>query len=147
MARFNDNFAPKISQAVLPLGLPKSSLPAFIQALSSSNTTALAAVPGATDKIVAAGVEGVKEAYVLTFRYVWVAAGCFTALATICKWLCLLPKDLPISEEKRAPELPIFKIQTLANSSFSATFFIVDPTKEFNMNIDAPAEEYEDLFA
>jgi hypothetical protein len=58
-----------------------------------------------------------------------------------------LPKDLPISEEKRAPELRIFKVQTLANGSFSAAFFIVDPTKEFNMNIDAPAEECEDLFA
>jgi hypothetical protein len=28
-----------------------------------------------------------------------------------------------------------------------AALFIVDPTKEFNMSIDAPAEEYEDLFA
>jgi hypothetical protein len=29
----------------------------------------------------------------------------------------------------------------------SAVFFIVDPIKEFNMSIDEPAEEYEDLFA
>jgi hypothetical protein len=75
-----------------------------MQALSSNNTTALAAVPGATDNIIAAGIDGVKETYVLTFRYVWVAAGCFTALATICK--CLYPfaprfpnirRELPVS--------------------------------------------------
>jgi hypothetical protein len=97
LAQFNDNFAPKISEAVLPLGLPKSSLPALIQGFSSRNTTALAAVSGATDKIIAAGLDGVKEAYVLGFRYVWVAAGCFTALAAICK--------CPFFSAQRSPNL------------------------------------------
>lgn len=27
-----------------------------------------------------------------------------------------------------------------------ATIFIIEPSKEFNMSIDAPAEDYEDLF-
>lgn len=89
LAQFNDNFALKVSEAVLPLGLPNSSLSALIGGFSYKNSTALSAVPGATDKIIAAGVEGVKEAYVLGFRYVWVAAGCFTALAATCQCVFL----------------------------------------------------------
>lgn len=78
---------PKISEAVLPLGLPDSSLPALIEGLSSGNMTALASIPGTTDEIIAAGFAGLKEAYILGFRYVWVAAGSFTALAALCKFL------------------------------------------------------------
>ena len=89
MAQFNDNLVPKKSEAVLPLGLPNSSLPALVKGFSSNNATAIAAVPGATKEIIAAGAEGVKDAYILGFRYVWVAAGCFTALATICQYLSL----------------------------------------------------------
>lgn len=43
-------------------------------------------------------------------------------------------------------EKTICFVQTFTDHEFSATLFIVDPTKEFNMSIDAPAEEYEDLF-
>lgn len=34
----------------------------------------------------------------------------------------------------------------ITNTKFPGSIFIVDPTKEFNMSIDAPAEDYEDLF-
>lgn len=76
----------------------------------TNNATMLANIPGVTPEIIDAGSDGLREAYVLGFRYIWVAAACFTTIATI------------------------------------AAIFIVNPTKEFNMRIDAPAENYEDLF-
>jgi hypothetical protein len=84
---------PKIAGAVLPLGLPESSLPALIGDLAANNQTAIATVPGITPQSIGAGVGGLFDAYSLGFRFVWVAAGCFMALATICK-LSLPPCDL-----------------------------------------------------
>ncbi|CZR66918.1 related to potential drug facilitator PEP5 [Phialocephala subalpina] len=110
-AKFTANLGPKIAEAVLPLGLPASSLPAFIGDLAAQNQTALMTVPGVSLEIIGAGVGGLFEAYSLGFRFVWVAAACFMVVATI------------------------------------AAFFLVDPVKEFNMHIDAPAEKEEDLFA
>ncbi|KAI9048965.1 hypothetical protein LZ554_006814 [Drepanopeziza brunnea f. sp. 'monogermtubi'] len=81
--RLSANMGPRIAAAVMPLGLPESSLPAFIGDLAASNTTALQAVPGVTGEIIGAGVGGLFEAYSLGFRYVWVAAGCFTVVAAI----------------------------------------------------------------
>lgn len=67
----------------MPLGLPASSLPAFIGDLASQNQTALMTVPGVNLEIIGAGVGGLFEAYSLGFRYVWVAAACFMVLAMI----------------------------------------------------------------
>merc|ERR1712093_366232 len=108
--KFSANLGTKIAGAVLPLGLPASSLPAFIGALASSDTAALADIPGVTPQIIGAGVGGLFEAFSIGFRYVWIAAGCFTVVAAI------------------------------------SAIFLVDPVKEFNMRIDAPAEKEEDLY-
>jgi hypothetical protein len=80
------NLGTKISEAVLPLGLPVSSLTAFIGDLADQNTTALVTVPGVTPKIIGAGVGGLYEAYSIGFRFVWIAAGCFTVIAAVCKF-------------------------------------------------------------
>jgi hypothetical protein len=53
--------------------------------LAANNATALATVPGVTAEIIGAGVGGLFEAYSLGFRFVWVAAGCFTVIAAFCK--------------------------------------------------------------
>lgn len=71
---------------MLPLGLPESSLPAVIGDLAANNATALAMVEGVTPEIIGAGVGGLFEAYSLGFRFVWVAAGCFTVIAAVCKF-------------------------------------------------------------
>lgn len=84
-AKFTANLGPKIAGAVLPLGLPASSLPAFIGDLAANNQTDLATVPGVTGQIIGAGVGGLFEAYSIGFRFVWVAAGTFMLLAAICK--------------------------------------------------------------
>ena len=81
------NLGAKIAEAVLPLGLPETSLTAFITDLAAENTTALATVPSVNLEIIGAGVGGLDLAYSIGFRYVWVAAGCFTVLAAICKFI------------------------------------------------------------
>jgi hypothetical protein len=86
---------------VLPLGLPATSLPALIGDLAANNQTALGSVPGITPQIIGAGVGGLREAYNLGFRFVWIAAGCFMVLAAICK---LDPIPTP-RRAKRSPTL------------------------------------------
>lgn len=75
------HLAPKVSAAVLPLGLPPSSLGMFIGALSASNAKLLGQVPGVTPEIIGAGVAALKEAYSIGFRNVWIVAVAFTAVA------------------------------------------------------------------
>ncbi|KFY91333.1 hypothetical protein V500_04719 [Pseudogymnoascus sp. VKM F-4518 (FW-2643)] len=81
--KLNSNLGPKIAAAVLPLGLPESSLPDFITALNNQNTEALGKIPGVTGQVIGAGVGGLREAYTLGFRFIWVAAGCFTVAAAV----------------------------------------------------------------
>lgn len=77
------NIGAGVAEAVLPLGLPKSSLGAFITALASDNIPAVEAVPGVTPQIISAGAYGLKQAFLLSFRWVWVTAGAFSLVAAI----------------------------------------------------------------
>ncbi|KIH91218.1 siderophore iron transporter [Sporothrix brasiliensis 5110] len=106
----NKNLGANIAGAVLPLGLPETSLGALIGALAAQDTTALLAVPGISPDIINAAVGALKSTYSVAFRWVWVAAGAFTVVAAI------------------------------------AAIFLIDPKKEFNNHIDAPAEKAEDLY-
>lgn len=72
-----------IAKAVIPQGLDPENLPAFIGALSAHNETALQAVPGVTMEIIGAGSAALLDTYALGFRYVWIAASCFVAIAAI----------------------------------------------------------------
>jgi MFS family permease len=75
--------AQKVPAAVLPLGLPPSSLGPFMAGLLANNATALSGVPGISESIIAAGGHAVLEAYSVGFRYVWIAAGCFSVVGLI----------------------------------------------------------------
>lgn len=83
VGKLNANLGSKIAAAVLPLGLPESSLPDFITALNNQNTAALGKIPGVTGQIIGAGVGGLREAYTLGFRFIWVAGACFTVAAVV----------------------------------------------------------------
>lgn len=79
------NLGRKVSEAVLPLGLPSSSLKPLIAGLTTHNTTALSEVPGISKSIIAAGSHAILEAYSAAFRYVWTAAACFCVVGVVCK--------------------------------------------------------------
>lgn len=83
----NKNLGANIAGAVLPLGLPETSLGDLITALANQDTAALLAVPGISPDIISAAVGALKSTYSVAFRWVWVAAGSFTVVAAIGKYI------------------------------------------------------------
>jgi len=81
----------KVAAATIPLGFDASHLGQLLGALTSGNTTAIGLVPGVSPSILQAAGAGIKEAYSLGFRYVWVTAAAFAALAVIGKNFFGLP--------------------------------------------------------
>jgi hypothetical protein len=81
--QLENHLAREIAAAVLPLGLSPKVLPEFIGALAANNQKLLISVPGVTPQIIGAGVQALKEAYLVSFRYIWVAAGAFMFIAAI----------------------------------------------------------------
>ncbi|RYC80441.1 hypothetical protein BFJ63_vAg16677 [Fusarium oxysporum f. sp. narcissi] len=90
MSRLGSN----IAGAVIPLGYPSSGLAQLIPALANHDTQALGNITGASPEIIAAGYGAVGETYLVGFRYVWVAGGCFSLIATIA---CLFLEN-PVGE-------------------------------------------------
>ena len=77
----------KIAKAVMPLGLPSTSMGAFIGALAAKeDAAALFQIPGVTPQIAQAGARALLGTYVKGFQHVWIAAACFVALAVISKF-------------------------------------------------------------
>lgn len=72
-----------IAAAVLPLGLPQTSLGQFIGLLVAHDNAALSQVEGVTLDIIQAGAGALLQTYSLGFRYVWIAAGSITIAAAI----------------------------------------------------------------
>jgi hypothetical protein len=75
-----------IAAAVLPLGLPTTSIGPFIGALTMHNDLALYKIPGVTPQIVKAGSDALLMTYSTGFKHVWIAASCFVAIAAVGKW-------------------------------------------------------------
>ncbi|KAK5406884.1 hypothetical protein LTR06_008379 [Exophiala xenobiotica] len=75
----SDNITPKVTAAVIPLGLPKSSVRPLIAALGANNATALHEVPGSTAQIISAAELALKQAYVVAFRHVFIFGAVFAA--------------------------------------------------------------------
>ncbi|KAK3360441.1 major facilitator superfamily domain-containing protein [Lasiosphaeria hispida] len=107
MSHVGDN----IAAAVVPLGLPLSSLGPFIGALTAHDNESLFQIPGVTPQIVGAGADALLATFSTGFKHVWITAACFVAFAAI------------------------------------VAVFIEDPSKEFNMHIDAPLEKDEELYS
>ena len=85
-SRISDLVPNKISTAALKAGLPKSSLPALITDLVNKDAKALPEIPGVTPEIIAEAVVALKDAYLHSFRSVWIAACCFSAVGLFCKY-------------------------------------------------------------
>ncbi|KAK3081972.1 hypothetical protein LTS18_009553, partial [Coniosporium uncinatum] len=80
----NDKLVSNIAPAVVPLGLPPSSLEAFIGGLAgNSPPAAIAAIPGVTPEIIGVGITALKTAYMQSFKRVYVAAAVLSAVGAI----------------------------------------------------------------
>lgn len=76
----------KIAEAMMPLGLPASSLPLLIQDLVTGDMEALQQVEGVNSTIITAAVMGLKTAYMESFRYIWIIAIAIAAFAVLSKF-------------------------------------------------------------
>ncbi|KAK0354529.1 hypothetical protein LTR91_005910 [Friedmanniomyces endolithicus] len=77
----------EVSTAALNAGLPLSSVPAFLTALTSGNATALSSIPGATSAIIEVASAAAKHAYVESFHYGWYTALPFAIIALLSVFL------------------------------------------------------------
>ena len=77
----------KIANAVLPLGLPITSLKGLIGALTTQDEALLAQVPGVTPSIIGAAAGALTQAYSISFRYCWIASACFCFVALVGRHL------------------------------------------------------------
>lgn len=82
-ARITSLWPTKVSEAALGNGLPESSVPALVLGLSGGDPDQLAAIPGITPAIISAAAHALKEAYLGSFKSVWIAACCLTACGLI----------------------------------------------------------------
>lgn len=123
----------RLTKAVIPLGLPESSLPELIADIVAGDTADLAKVPGITPQIIGAAVSSFKEAFAASVRNVWITASVFAFIALCGKWLplegCLCTGS-----------------GMLIGQPSKASFFLINPVSDFNMHIDAPAESDEALY-
>ncbi|KAM6538191.1 hypothetical protein FALCPG4_000074 [Fusarium falciforme] len=95
----------KIAAAVLPLGLPSSSLGLLVEALITQDYAALAKIPGVTTTITDAASDALVSAYGVAFRNCWIASACFCVPALIASTMYRDPKaeftshiDAPVEE-------------------------------------------------
>lgn len=75
----------KVLAETIPLGFDPQYAGQLLTALTAHSPALLEEIPGITPEIIQAAANGVKDAYTIAFRYVWVSAGAFALAATICK--------------------------------------------------------------
>lgn len=108
-AAFNNRISEKlptyVAAAATASGLPASSIPSFIEALSAGETATLAKIHGVTPTIIANGLTALQHAYADSIRVVFIIAAPFSLLGCIsCIFLGDLKKtmnyrvDAPIEE-------------------------------------------------
>ena len=105
-SKISSSLGSNIAAAVLPLGFPPQNLEAFIGALAGQDQAALAHIPGVTPQIIGAGVHALQEAYLSSFKPVWIAAACFAGATVLMSCFLINPKsdlnnhvDAPLEEE------------------------------------------------
>lgn len=98
---------PRMEKAVVPLGIAASEIPKLIPALTRHNAKAVAAIPGMTHEIARVAERVFKDAHMVAFRWVWVAAGSFAFVALVASLFLQDPKrefngkiDAPVEREE-----------------------------------------------
>lgn len=90
--QLSSNLNSKVPAAVLPLGLPTTSLGPLVGMLTSGQIEGASLIPGATESIILAAEDAVLHSFIPAFRYVWVAAACFCFVAMIAAFFIHDPK-------------------------------------------------------
>jgi hypothetical protein len=85
-----------IAAAVLPAGLPPTSIEPFIGALMSQNQALLAQIPGVTPAVIGAGVHAMQGAYLKSFEVVWIAAAVFSGVTALGMFVPISFLNLPL---------------------------------------------------
>ncbi|ENH64960.1 hypothetical protein FOC1_g10005731 [Fusarium oxysporum f. sp. cubense race 1] len=108
----SSNLGPKISHVVLPLGFPERELPQLIAALAHNDTVALKQIHGISPEIIHAGVDGLLEAYRVSFRGVWLTTASLCLVASIAGFFLRDPTekftsqiDAPIAPDTEVVEI------------------------------------------
>lgn len=85
--RLKDYLPKYIAKAASAAGLPATSLPAFIQALSEGDDAeALANIPGISPTIIAQGARALQQAFADSLRVVFIIGAPFGVVACIACW-------------------------------------------------------------
>ncbi|KAK4897775.1 hypothetical protein LTR27_004547 [Elasticomyces elasticus] len=79
----SSNIGPKVAKAVLPLGLPATSIGPLIAALGLGSADALQDVPGVTNDVTSAAGLAIKQSYVVAFRHVFIFGAALMAAGII----------------------------------------------------------------
>jgi hypothetical protein len=84
--KLSTNMPNKVTAAVVAAGLPETSVPQMLRAVTNGTTAAISAVPGANAAIVAAARAGQKSAWAASFSTVYLSTIAFGASALIIAW-------------------------------------------------------------
>jgi hypothetical protein len=105
-ARLADTVPQKVAPAVISAGLPATSVPVYFTALTYGTADALAAVPGITPTVEAAGAHAYKIANAEAFRSVFLTSIAFGCIAIGLSFLIpnvddLMTQDVAATLHKR----------------------------------------------
>ena len=106
-----------VAQAALAAGLPEESVPAFIGALSTGDSTALAQITGVTPSVIAEGVGALQRAFADAIRVIFIIAAPFGIVAVIA---CCFLGDLKETMNYHV-DAPVEKLQGKSDKHDAAT--------------------------
>lgn len=133
-SRFTKLMPSKVAEAALQNGLPEASLPSLILALLGGDPSKLTTIPGINKEIIGAAAHALKGAYLDSFHSVWIATACLSACGLI---------------GKQALQITIHRaglIKWWLTRRKTASWFIINPSKDLNNHIDNPAESEDALY-
>ena len=84
--RLSTTIPEEVPPALIDAGLPSSSVPDFLAAITAGTAGAFAAVSGATASIIATGLDAYRQANADAYRTVYLATIAFSGVAVILTW-------------------------------------------------------------
>ncbi|KAH6988308.1 fungal trichothecene efflux pump [Ilyonectria sp. MPI-CAGE-AT-0026] len=107
-SKLSETLPRKVSEAVIPLGLPQSSIPQLLGILTGAITTVpLQDVPGVDSDIIEAATAATIDSQIDSYRYIWLSSIAFGVISLVC---AALTADVSILERTRmalSPASPI----------------------------------------